>query len=106
IDSAKTALDHSSTWVDIRETFLGSTTREGTMASLNKIAELSYERDGDGNVVMQNGKPVIGDDFFGFVANVVGLDLEHRAQDVTARLKANSYRSEEERSRDQRMKDA
>jgi hypothetical protein len=106
LDSAKVAHDHSSTWIDVRETFLGSTSREGTMASLSKIAELSYERDADGNVVMQNGKPVIGEDFFGFVDNVVGLDLEHRAQDVTARLKANSYRSEEERNRDQRVKDA
>jgi hypothetical protein len=106
LDSAKAAHDHSSTWMDVRETFLGSTTREGTMASLSKIAELSYERDADGNVVMQNGKPVIGEDFFGFVDNVVGLDLEHRAQDVNARLKANSYRSEEERTRDQRVKDA
>ncbi len=98
LDSAKAAHDHSSTWIDVRETFLGSTTREGTMASLSKIAELSYERDADGNVVMQNGKPVIGEDFFGFVDNVVALDLEHRAQDVTARLKANNYRSEEERT--------
>jgi hypothetical protein len=106
LDSAKAALDHSSTWVDVRETFLGSTTREGTMASLSKIAELSYERDADGNVVMQNGKPVIGEDFFGFVDNVVSLDLEHRAHDVTSRLKANLYRSEEERTRDQRTKDA
>jgi hypothetical protein len=106
LDSARAAQDYSSTWMDVRETFLGSITREGTMASLSKIAELSYERDADGNVVMQNGKPVIGEDFFGFVDNVVGLDLEHRAQDVTARLKANQYRSEEERTRDQRVKDA
>lgn len=106
IDSAKAALGHSSTWIDVRETFLGSTTREGTMASLSKIAELSYEHDAEGNVVMQNGKPVIGEDFFGFVDNVVALDLEHRAQDVTARLKANNYRSEEERTRDQRVNDA
>jgi hypothetical protein len=106
IDSAKAALDHSSTWIDVRETFLGSTTREGTMASLSKIAELSYERDADGNVVTQNGKPVIGEDFFGFVDNVVALDLEHRAQDVTARLKANNYRSEDDRTRDQRVNDA
>ena len=106
LESAKAALDHSSTWIDVRETFLGSTTREGTMASLSKIAELSYERDADGNIVMQNGKPVIGEDFYGFVDNVVSLDLEHRAQDVTSRLSANSYRSEEERNRDQRVKDA
>src|SRR6201996_3221346 len=106
IDAAKAALDHSSTWIDVRETFLGSTTREGTMASLSKIAELTYERDAEGNVVMQNGKPVIGEDFFGFVDNVVSLDLEHRAQDVNNRLRANVYRSEEERARDQRVKDA
>jgi hypothetical protein len=106
LDSAKAAHGHSATWMDVRETFLGSTTREGTMASLSKIAELSYERDPDGNVVLQNGKPVIGEDFFGFVDNVVGLDLEHRVQDVTARLNANHYRSEEERSHDQRVKDA
>jgi hypothetical protein len=106
LDSARAALDHSSTWIDVRETFLGSTTREGTMASLSKIASLSYERDADGNVVTQNGKPVIGQDFFGFVDNVVALDLEYRAQDVSARLKANRYASEEERTRDQRLHDA
>jgi len=76
------------------------------MASLSKIAELSYERDADGNVLMQNGKPVIGEDFFGFVDNVVGLDLEHRAQDVTARSRRTSIALEEERTRDQRVKDA
>ncbi len=106
LESARTAQDHSSTWVDVRETFLGSTTRDGALASLGKIAELSYERDADGNVVMQNGKPVIGEDFFGFVDNVVSLDLEHRAHDVTNRLQANLYRSEEDRARDQRVKDA
>ncbi|MGC2399472.1 MAG: hypothetical protein WA510_06810 [Acidobacteriaceae bacterium] len=106
LDSARAALDHSSTWLDVRQTFLGSTTREGTMASLGKIAELSYERDPDGNVVMQDGKPVIGDDFFGFVDNVVLLDLEYRAQDISQHLQANNYRSEEERGRDQRTYDA
>ena len=106
LDSARMAHDHSSTWIDVRETFLGSTTRDGTLASLSKIAELSYERDADGNVAMQNGKPVIGEDFFGFVDNVVGLDLEHRAHDVTTRLNANNYRNEAERARDQRVKDA
>jgi hypothetical protein len=106
LDSAQAAQEHSATWMDVRETFLGSTTRDGTLASLNKIAELSYERDGDGQVVMRNGKPVIGEDFFGFVNNVVSLDLEHRAQDVAARLKANQYRHEEDRARDQQVQDA
>jgi hypothetical protein len=106
LESARTAQDHSATWVDVRETFLGSTTRDGALASLGKIAELSYERDADGNVVTHNGQPVIGEDFFGFVDNVVSLDLEHRAQDVSNRLQANLYRSEEDRARDQRVKDA
>ena len=106
LDSARTAQEHSSTWMDVRDTFLGSTTREGTMASLGKIAELSYERDADGQVVMRQGKPVIGEDFFGFVNNVVALDLEHRAQDVSSRLKANQYRNEDDRARDQRVQDA
>jgi hypothetical protein len=106
LESARTAQDHSTTWVDVRETFAGSTTRDGTLASLNKIAELSYERDAGGAVVIKDGKPVIGEDFFGFVNNVVGLDLEHRAHDVANRLQANLYRSEEERARDQRVHDA
>ncbi len=106
IESAKTAQDYSATWIDVRETFLGSTTRDGTMASLGKIAELSWERDGDGNVVMQNGKPVIGDDFFGFVTTW-WLSISSTApKDVSARLKANVYRSEDERNRDQRVNDA
>ena len=106
LESAKIAQDHSSTWLDMRETFLGSTTREGTMAALGKIAELSYERDGDGNLVMQQGKPVIGEDFLGFVDHVVSLDLEHRAHDVSARLKANQYRHDDERQLDNRRHDA
>ncbi len=106
LESARAALDHSATWVDVRETFLGSTTREGALASLNKIAEFTYERDADGKVVMQNGKPVIGADLIGFVNNVVGLDLEHRAKDVSARLAANQYRNEQDRQRDQRVNDA
>ncbi len=48
LESAKAAQDNSATWVDVRETFLGSTTREGTLAALAKIAELSYERDENG----------------------------------------------------------
>jgi hypothetical protein len=106
LDSARAALDHSSTWLDVRHTFLGSNTREGTLASLSRMAELSYERDADGNIATQDGKPIIGDDFFGFVDNVVSLDLDYRAQDLSARLQANNYRSEEERGRDQRAHDA
>jgi hypothetical protein len=106
IDSARAAQDNSATWVDVRETFLGSTTREGTLAALAKIAELSYERGEDGSVLEQNGQPVIGEDFYGFVDNVVGLDLEHRSADVEARLRRNMYRSPEERERDESVKAA
>jgi hypothetical protein len=106
VDSAKTAQQHSATWIDVRETFLGSTTREGTLTALSKIAELSYERGADGNVLLQNGQPVIGEDFYGFVDNVVGLDLEHRSADVEARLQANVYRSQQERERDETVKAA
>jgi len=88
LDSAKEAAKETATWVDMRETFMGSTTKEGAITALGKIAELSYERDADGNVLMQDGKPVIGEDFFGFVDNVVAMDLEHRAADVEARLAA------------------
>lgn len=76
------------------------------MAALAKIAELSYERDADGNVLTQNGQPVIGDDFYGFVENIAALDLEHRRTDVEARLKANAYRSQQERDRDENVKAA
>ena len=106
IDSAKAAQDNSATWVDVRESFLGSTTREGTLSALGKIAELSYERGEDGSVLEQNGQPVIGEDFYGFVDNVVGLDLEHRSADVEARLRQNMYRSQEERGRDESVKAA
>lgn len=106
LESAKSAHDNSTTWLDVRETFLGSTTREGTLASLARIAELSYERDANGEVLEQDGQPVIGDDFYGFVDNVVGLDLEHRTAEVEARLRNNMYRSQEERDRDESVKAA
>ena len=76
------------------------------MKTLAKIAELSYERDANGELLLENGDPQIGDDFYGFVDNIVGLDLEHRNAEVEARLKSNMYRSEEERDRDQTVKAA
>ena len=106
LESAKSAHDNSSTWVDVRETFLGSTTREGTLTALARIAELSYERGANGEVLEQDGQPVIGEDFYGFVDNVVGLDLEHRSAEVEARLRSNMYRSQEERDRDESVKAA
>ncbi|HEV2275616.1 MAG TPA: hypothetical protein VGR96_15700 [Acidobacteriaceae bacterium] len=106
LDSARAAQDNSTVWMDVRDTFLGSTTREGTLNALAKIAELSYERGENGDVILQNGQPVIGEDFYGFVDHVVGLDLEHRSADIEARLKANMYRSQGERERDESVKAA
>lgn len=106
LEAAKTAQSHASTWIDVRESFLGSTSREGAMTALAKMAELSYERDANGELVLRGGEPVIGEDFFGFIDNVVGLDLEHRAEQVEQRLKAGRYASAEERDRDERMKAA
>ena len=106
LDSARAAQTHSATWFDVQNTFMGSATREGTVKTLAKIAELSYERDVNGDVLLENGDPRIGDDFYGFVDNIVGLDLEHRNAEVEARLKSNNYRSEEERDRDQSVKAA
>lgn len=91
LDSAKSAHQSATTFNDVRETFMGSTTREGTLATLGKMAELSYERDDSGNVVMQNGKPLIGDDYKSFVKNVEDFGLERRKAEVEARFKANQY---------------
>jgi hypothetical protein len=106
IESAKTAQQATATWNEVRNTFMESTTREGAIASLNKIAELSYERDDKGNLVLENGEPVIGGDFYGFFENVEAISLENRAADVDARLRANRYDSQESRDKDERLKAA
>lgn len=106
LESAKAAQSSVKTFSDVRESFLGSTTREGTLAALAKIAELSCERSEDGSVLMEDGEPVIGDDFFAFVENVTGLDLDHRSLEVEDRLRANVYRSQQERERDEAVKAA
>lgn len=91
VESAKEAVGLATTFNDVKSVFMGSTTKEGTIAALGKIAELSYERDANGNVVMENGQPVIGEDFFSFVDNTVRIDLEHRRDEVKERLDANQY---------------
>lgn len=106
LESAKSAQSMIATFSDVRESFLGSTTREGTVEALAKIAALSYEQAEDGSVLMKDGKPVIGEDFFAFVENVVGLDLEHRSAEIEDRLHANAYRSQEDRERDEAVKAA
>lgn len=106
LDSAKTAQQGYATFSDVREAFMGSTTREGAVATLGKIAELCYERGEDGQVVMENGQPKIGEDFYGFFDNVAAMDLDNRITDVDARLNANRYASQEQRDSDERLKAA
>jgi hypothetical protein len=91
VESAKFARENASTFVDVRNTFLGSVTPEGTAATLGKIAELCYERDDQGKVLVgDNGQPVIGEDFFGFIDNTVKSDLEHWATEVEQSLVGNA----------------
>jgi hypothetical protein len=90
-EAAKEVVKEVREWHDTREVFLGASTKEGTEKALGKMAELCYERDEEGNVLMQNGSPVIGEDFYGFVDNVVLMDLEHDLEDVSKRLTANQY---------------
>ena len=61
LESAKTAVSDASTFYDVREVFKKSTTRDGAIETLARLAELSYERDDAGNVLMQDGQPVIGE---------------------------------------------
>lgn len=106
LQSAKTAKQNAAVYTDVREQFLQSTTPEGAAKALDKIAELCYERDEKGNVVMDNGRPVIGEDFFGFVESTVKRDLEYRLQEVSNNLNANRYQNDEERDADERRKTA
>lgn len=106
IEAARSAQENSATWNDMRDTFQGSATREGTIQTLARMAELSYERGADGNVLMDGGQPVIGEDFYGFIDNIVALDLENRLAEVSARLEGNAYSSEEARQADERMEEA
>lgn len=91
VEMAKSAATAASQFDSVRNVFMGSTTREGAQKALQNIAELAYERDDNGDVVMQNGSPVIGEDFYGFVDNTVRMDIENRVGDVWQRFSANKY---------------
>jgi hypothetical protein len=103
VAAAKHAHAGNATWTEVRKTFEGATTREGTVKALAQIAELSYERDDKGEVVMRNGKPVIGEDFYGFTENLVAMDHEHQVADIKQRLEQNLYRTDAERAGDERL---
>lgn len=91
VEMAKSAATAASQFDSVRNVFMGSTTREGAQKALQNIAELAYERDDNGDVVMQNGSPVIGEDFYGFVDNTVRMDIENRVGDTWQRFSANKY---------------
>lgn len=86
LESLKTTVANATTFNDVRETFMGSTTREGTLKTLAHLAELSYERDDQGNVLMQDGQPVIGEDFHGFLDHAFAIEVEDRKAKLQERL--------------------
>jgi hypothetical protein len=91
LESAKSAVGAAAEWNDVRETFMGSTTREGTLKTLARLTELSYERDDTGNVLYKDDQPVIGEDLHGFLDNVWAIEMEDRKSDIQKRLDANQY---------------
>ncbi len=103
VESAKFAHANAGTFVDVRDTFMRSTTPEGTQATLDKLAELSIERDEQGNPIIDpvTKQPKIGDDFYGFLDHSRDLGIEHDRQEIAERLKANRYANEDEKQRDE-----
>ena len=98
VKSAEFARENAASFVDVQNTFLGSTTPEGAAATLGKIAELCYERDEQGNIAKdQAGNPIIGDDFFGFLDHTVKADIDHRFGEIEAILTANNFATPEEK---------
>lgn len=90
LESAKSAVASATTFNNVRETFMGSTTREGTLKTLAHLAELSYERDDEGNVLMQDGQPVIGEDFHGFLDHAFAIEMEDRKAKLQERTNDHS----------------
>lgn len=102
VESAKIAAETSTQFNDLRGVFMTSTTREGAMATLSQIAQLCGEVDDQGAPVLDaQGHQIIGEDFYGFVDNVIAIDLANRRQQVEERLEKNLYRSDEEREKDE-----
>jgi hypothetical protein len=103
VQSAKFAHENATTFIDVRDTFLGSTTTEGTKATLAKMAQLAIERDEQGNPIIDpiTNQPKIGDDFYGFMDNTRDLNMQYDREELQARLTANQYPNDEARERDQ-----
>lgn len=99
LESLKTVVSEATTFNDVRETFMKSTTMEGTLETLARLAELSYERDEKGNVLYRDDKPVIGDDLHGFLDNVAKIEINDKLSQndpfnraaIEERFKANQY---------------
>jgi hypothetical protein len=103
VQSAKFAHENASTFVDVRDTFLGSTTPDGTKATLAKMAQLAIERDEQGNPIIDplTGQAKIGDDFYGFLDHTRDINMQYDREELQQRLTANQYPTEEARERDQ-----
>jgi hypothetical protein len=103
VQSAKFAHENASTFIDVRDTFLGSTTADGTRATLQKMAQLAIERDEQGNPIIDplTGQPKIGDDFYGFMDNARDLNMQYDREELQTRLTANQYPNDAARERDQ-----
>jgi hypothetical protein len=91
LESAKSAVQRATTFNDLENVFETAVTMEGTKTALARIMELSYERDENGNVVMQDGKPVAGEYFYKFFDHVKQMGYEQDRDEVQERFDANQY---------------
>jgi hypothetical protein len=103
VQSAKFAHENATTFVDVRDTFLGSTTAEGTKATLQKMAQLAIERDDQGNPIIDpmTNQPKIGDDFYGFLDHTRDINMQYDREEIQSRITANQYPNDAARERDQ-----
>jgi hypothetical protein len=103
VQSAKFAHENATTFIDVRDTFLGSTTADGTKATLQKMAQLAIERDEQGNPIIDplTGQAKIGDDFYGFLDHTRDINMQYDREELQQRLTANQYPNDAARERDQ-----
>lgn len=91
VQMAQSAAEDQQAFNGVRHAFMGSSTPDGAKAAMQRIAELSYERDDNGAPILENGQPKIGEDFFAYHDFAVRSDIENRVGDVWQRFSANKY---------------
>lgn len=91
VQMAQSAAEDQQAFNGVRHAFMGSSTPDGAKAAMQRIAELSYERDENGAPILENGQPKIGEDFFAYHDFAVRSDIENRVGDVWQRFSANKY---------------